>query len=205
MSKFHRNPTVILIVLFAFALAAASGCTSRPAAAQRLFEKGQYREILERYPDLEIARRAQAKLAEKLLKENKYADILREFPQTPAAYKAREGMAQKLFEEGRFQSVIDSFPNSPQAQAARLKLSDSLFAAGQMNLLIQKFPETPRGKQAREDLSAVELARVKKLKGTEYRQALEQMMRTYAGTAATKEASQLLSKARSAEFKQKKK
>ena len=182
-----------------------TGCSSRPAAAQRLFEKGRYQQVIERYSDLEIARRAEAKLAEQLVAEKKYDEVLAKYPNTPAAYMAREGMAQKLYDEGKYQAVLDSFPNSKQAGAAKIRLADSLFATGQIDLLIQRFADTPIGKEAKEGRAAEEFARIKKLRGTERRQALERMVSQYAGTPAATEANVLLTKARQDEAQKRKK
>jgi hypothetical protein len=127
-----------------------NGCSSRPAAAQRLFAQGDYQRVIEEYPDLEIARRAEAKLAEKLLEDKRYGDVIRQYPQTPAAYKAKQSLAQQLFDAGNYVAVIDSFSYLPLAAQARERIADSLFASGRFDDLIMRYPDTPQAKELKE-------------------------------------------------------
>jgi hypothetical protein len=110
-------------------------------------------------------------------------------------------MAQEMFNAGRYQAVIDSFPQSPLAAVAKDRMADSLYNAGQYDLLMQKFPTSTKAVQVKEQKATEELTKVKKMKGTAKRQALESFMQTYSGTAAYKEAGEMLSKIREAEQK----
>jgi hypothetical protein len=195
-------------VLFSLALALSTlllvtaGCSSRAASAQKMFEKGEYQQVMDKYPDLEIARRAHAKMAEEKLQTKDYYAVLKDFADTPAAFKARNELAQRLFDQGKFQSVVDSFPQSPLAAQAKERLADSLFASGQFDKLLAWYPESPKAKQVKEDQSKVEWARIKKLPKNDKKTALEDFMKKYAGTESYKDASDLLTKIREAEAKQ---
>jgi hypothetical protein len=173
-----------------------NGCSSRPAAAQRLFAQGDYQRVIEKYPDLEIARRAEAKLAEKLLEDKRYGDVIRQYPQTPAAYKAKQSLAQQLFDAGNYVAVIDSFSYLPLAAQARERIADSLFASGRFDDLIMRYPDTPQAKELKERRAQKALAEAKKKHGEARRQALEEIMRLYSGTSAYKEAADLHAKTR---------
>jgi hypothetical protein len=201
----HPLSRIFALLLVATLLLATTGCSSRPAAAQRLFDKGEYQKVMDKYPDLEIARRARAKLADQLVAEKKYDVVLRSYADTPAAFRARTELAQKMFDEGRYMALLDSFPTSPLTVTAKERLADSLYAAGRLDSLVRRFSETARGKQVRTEQAAAELVKIKKMKGAEKRKALEDFMRTYSGTEASKEAGQMLSKIREAESKTKRK
>ncbi|MDD5088208.1 MAG: hypothetical protein PHI18_05355 [bacterium] len=200
--------TLVICLLFAVGLwltVGMTGCQSRPAAALKLFERGEYEQVIERYGDLEIALRAEAKIAERLLNEGKFEDVLQNHPNTPAAYQARQKQAKLLFDRGDYQAVVDSYPSSDVAVIAKERLADTLFAAGQLDLLLTKYPDTPRGTQVKEERAAEELKAAKKLKGNAKKEALNKLVRSYSGTTAQKEASQLLSDIRAAEVGQKRK
>jgi hypothetical protein len=173
-----------------------TGCSSRPAAAQRLFAKGEYQRVLKKYPDLEIARRAEARLAEKLCEDKQYDAVIRQFPQTPAAYKARLALAQQLFDAGRYLAVIDSFPYLPLAAQARERMADSLYGSGRFDDLLMRYPDSPQAKELKEKRAAQALTDAKKLRGQARQQALEEIMRLYSGTGSYKEAAELQAKAR---------
>jgi hypothetical protein len=194
-TRFHRLFPVL--VLAAATVWLINGC-SRPAAAQRLFGKGEYQRIIEKYPDLEVARRAEAKLAEKLVADKQYADAIRQYPQTPAAYKAKLALAQQLFDAGNYTAVIDSFPSLPLAVQAKERMADSLMASGLYDDLIQRYPDSPKAKEVKEQRAVKALADAKKLRGKARQQALEEIMRLYPGTGTYKDASELLAKSRQA-------
>ena len=190
---------VFLIVAIATAFGAMlGGCESRPAAALKLFEKGEYQQVIDKYPDLEIARRARAKIADSLLKDKKFDQVIREYPDTPASYKAKEGLAQMLFDQGNYQAILDSFPGASVASMAKQRLADTLFAKAEYDLLMQKYPDTPKAQQVKEERAAADLAKAKRLRGTAKEEALSNITRMYAGTAAQKEANELLSEIRRA-------
>lgn len=175
-----------------------SGCSSRPAAAQRLFARGDYQRVIEKYPDLEIARRAEAKLADKLFEDKQYDQVIRQHPLTPAAFKAKQALAQKLFDAGNYVTVIDSFPSLPLAAQAKERIADSLFASGRFDDLIMRYPDLPKAKELKEQRAKEALAEAKRKRGEARRQALEEIMRQYSGTGAYKEASELHSQIRNA-------
>jgi len=185
-----------VLVLAAAMIWLVTGCSSRPAAAQRLFVKGDYQRIIEKYPDLEVARRAEAKLAEKLVADKQYAAAIRQYPQTPAAYKAKQALAQQLFDAGNYMAVIDSFPSLPLAAQARERMADSLMASGLFDDLIQRYPDSPKAKEVKEQRAVQALADARKLRGQARQHALEEIMRLYTGTSVYKDASELLAKTR---------
>ena len=196
---FRRTLTFILFAAFGSALLIVSGCQGRAASAAKLFEKGEYETIIAKYPDLEVAQRARVKIADKLLAEKKYDVVLKDYADTRAAYQAKIQLADEAFRAGRYQMVLDSFPGTPAANSAKQKLADSLMATQQYDLLLARYPETPQATQVKEQLSQEDLAKAKKLKGEAKKQALEALMKKYAGTAAYKEASTMLADIRAKE------
>lgn len=183
---------VALSVFFLF----STGCSGRAASAQRLFDNGEYQNVIDKYPDLEVARRAHAKLAEQLLQKKYYSAVMRDYADTPAAYKARLELAQSLFDEGKYQVLLDSFPQSSLAASAKSKLADSLIAAGQPDKVVALYSDTPQAKQIREDQAKDELARITKLPKKDKAQALEEFMKKFANTDSYREANDMLAKIR---------
>ena len=199
-----RTSAFFAVCLLATALILTSGCQSRASSAQKLYDKGEYEKVMEQYPDLEIARRAHAKLADKYLQEKKYDVVLKEYGDTRAAHQARLEIADQMFKQGKYQTVLDSFPGTPAATSAKEKLADSLYQAGAYDELIARFGETPQGMKVKEQKSIEELAAANKLKGEAKKQAYEALMKKYPGTAAYKEAAAKLAEIRTAEAKKKK-
>jgi transposase len=201
-------PTRILPLLAASflvaVLLATTGCQSRAASAQKLFEQGKYEDVLKQYPDLEIAQRAHVKLADKYLEAKQYDVVLKDYADTRAAYQARLDLADQMVKAGRYQAVLDSFPGTPAATMAKETLADSLYKAGAFDLLIARFPDTPQATQLKEQRSQDALTAAKKLRGDAKKQALESLMKNYSGTAAYKEAAQLLADIRQKEQSKKK-
>lgn len=186
--------TIFIAVLLAAFTVLTAGCSSRPAVAQKLFERGDYQKVIDKYPDLEIARRAEAKMAEKLLDAKQYTEVIRQYPQTSAAYKAKIALAQQLFDAGKYQTVIDSFAFSPLVAEAKARMADSLIQAGQIEELLIRFPDSPKAKEIREQRAQEAFAKAKKLRGEAQRQALEEITRQYNTTSVYKDAMELLSK-----------
>jgi hypothetical protein len=178
------------------------GCSGRAGTAQKLFDNGDYQKVIDKYPDLDVARRAHAKLAEELLQKKDYSAVIHNYSDTPAAYKARLELAQKLFDEGKYQALIDSFPQSPLVVTAKSKLADSLVAAGQLDKVMLWYPDTPQARQIKEDQAKTEFARIKKLPRKDKMLALEEFMKKYSGTEPFKEANEMLTKMREAANKQ---
>jgi hypothetical protein len=185
----------ISVVAIALALLVC-GCSSRPAAADKLFRKGEFQKVVDKYPDLEIARRAEAKLAEKLLSEKQYESVIRQYPQTPAAYKAKLALAQQIFDAGLYMKLIDEYPFSPLVGQAKERLVDSLLANGQVDELLTRYPDSPKAKEIKEKQALEAFASAKKLRGAAKEKALEEIQQRYSGTSIYKDASEMLAKMR---------
>jgi len=198
MSRLGFSKALAVVAIMILAAVIVVGCASRPEAAQKLYDRGQYQLVVEKYPDLEVARRARAKLAEKLLEQKDYETVLRDYRDTPSAYKATEGMAQKLFDAGRYQDVMDGYPSLPVAKMAREKIADSLFAAGLVDDVILRYGDTQKGQVAKEQRAVQLLAEAKKLRGAQRIEALTKIVSTYGGTTVFAEANELLAKAQQA-------
>jgi hypothetical protein len=196
MSTTRLNRLIPILVLAAALSWLMSGCSSRPAAAQRLFARGDYQRVIEKYPDLEIARRAEAKLADKLFDDKQYDAVIRQYPQASAAYRAKLAKAQQLFDAGNYFALIDSFSFSPLVAQAKERLADSLFASGHFDELIQRYPDAPKARELKEQRAGQALAGAKKLRGQARQKALEEILQLYSGTAVYKEASELLAQTR---------
>jgi TolA-binding protein len=186
----------VLVLGCAALLLGLSGCGGRPASAQKLFDQGEFQKVVDKYPDLEIARRAHAKLGEQALAQKNYSVVLKEFWDTPAAYLAKMQLAQQMFDQGRFRALLDSFPQSPLAPQAKEKLADSLYTIGQMDNIVSWYPDTQKAKLIKDERSKESLTKAKKMRGDAKRAALEDIIRNYGGTDAAREAGEVLSKLR---------
>jgi hypothetical protein len=190
-------------LLLGLALSALSfslfGCGGRPMAAQKLYDKGEYQAVIDKYPDLEIARRAHAKMAEALLTKGDYQGVINQYPDTPAAYKAKSELAQKLFDAGRYQTLIDSFPHSTLVVSAKERLAEALFQAGKLDSVVMLYPDSPRGKEIKNQQALEALTAAKKLRGQPRLDALQQIMGRFAGTDSYKEAADLYNQAQTAQ------
>jgi hypothetical protein len=194
MSTQSLYRSIFTVVLLAAFTVLSCGCSSRPAAAQKLFARGDYQKVIDKYPDLEIARRAESKMAEKLLDTKQYYEVIRQYPQTSAAYKAKMALAQQLFDAGKYQAVIDSFAFSPLVAEAKARMADSLILTGQIDELLARYPDSPKAKEIKEQRAQEAFAKAKKLRGDAQRQALEEITRLYNSTSIYKDAMELLSK-----------
>jgi hypothetical protein len=186
-----KRVLLLCLPILVASLLVCNGCSSREAQAQKMFEKGQYQEVMDKYADLEVGRRARAKVAEQLVTDKKYSEVIAKFGDTPAAFKAKNEIARQLFEAGRYQTVVDSYPASPQAAAAKDKLVDSLIAIAAYDTLFRRFPDVPRATALKDSMANSDLDKAKKLKGKAKEEAFEATMRKWPGTAAYKEASRL--------------
>jgi|WetSurMetagenome_2_1015567.scaffolds.fasta_scaffold499240_1 hypothetical protein len=201
MSRLGHNKALTVTAAILFVALVLVGCASRPEAAQKLFDRGQYQLVIEKYPDLEIARRAKAKMAEKLLEQKDYETILRDYSDTPSVFKAKQGIAQKLFDAGQYQQVIDQYPTLPVAKVAKERMADSLYAAGRIDEVIARFADTQRGQTVKEEKAAQLLTEAKKLRGQKRTEALTNIVTNYGSTKAFTEANDLLTKIRLAAAK----
>jgi hypothetical protein len=172
------------------------GCASRPQSAQKLYDKGEYQAVIDKYPDLEIARRAHAKLGDELLKTGDFRGVISKFADTPAAYKAQTELAQKMFDQGQYQALIDSFPHSTLVNPAKERLSDAMFQRGALDSIVMLYPDTPHGKEIKNQQANEALSAAKKLRGQARVDALQSFIGRFAGTDAYKEGSELFTKAR---------
>ena len=144
---------VPLLLSLSFMFALALGCATPSERAQKLFESGQYEQVIARYPNEPVAQQARRKLAEQLLQAGDFQKILVEFSDTPAAALAGEKIAASWIEEEKYQQVLDSFPNTPSALIAREAVAQQLFDDGKVDILIDKYPNSKVGKEAREVLT----------------------------------------------------
>jgi hypothetical protein len=181
-------------------LIATAGCGNSPSAAQKLFDKGEYQKVIDRYPDLEIARRAHAKIADSLYQSKQYAVVLSKFSDTPAAFKSKMAMAQMLFDAGRYQAVLDSFPNSPLVPQAKDKLADSVYATGDQDKVLALYPESQKAKLIKEQRSVEAMAKTKKLRGDALKNALQDIQKQYPGTSGSAAATEQFNKLNQAQI-----
>ncbi|NUO19791.1 hypothetical protein HUU59_10115 [bacterium] len=173
-----------------------AGCQSPEAQAQKLFAERKYQEVINKYPDSQVARRARAMMAEDLLEAGKYQEVIEKYPDTRAALLAHEEKARSLFNEKKFDELIAQFPNSPLANDAKNILAENLYNQGRFDELVAQYPKTPKGKEVLEARAKAEFDAAKKMKGDKQIQALEAIMRQYVETAAYKEAANLLREVR---------
>lgn len=188
----RRLITGLLLALFATLWVA--GCQSPEASAQKLFAEGKYQEVMNKYPDTQIARRARAMIAENLLEEGKYQEVLEKYPNTRAAFLAHEEEAKNLFNEKKYREVIDKFPNSQLATDAERILAEDLYNQGptMFDSLVATYPNSPKGKEVNEACATEALEAAKKLRGEKKVEALQDIMRKYTQTAAYREAANLM-------------
>jgi hypothetical protein len=127
-------------------------------------------------------------LAEKLFNEGNYDEIIKNYSDTPAAYRARQTKAQRLFDAGDYQAVIDQFAKSPLAVQAEQIVSDSLYNIGAYDDLIAKFPESAKAKIVFEQRAAELFEKSKKLFGQAKIDVLNEISTKYRGTTVFKDA-----------------
>jgi hypothetical protein len=174
----------------------STGCSNSAATAQAMFDKGEYEQIIKKYPDTEIARRAHAKLADNLFTAKKYDEVIKNYGDTQAAFKARNAMATDLFAQGKYQELIDQFPGSPSVMTAKNTMADSLIAHGMIDSVIRKFPDLPKVTALKDSLSKVEFDKAKALRGSARNTALQNVMNKWPGTTSYKEAARLMQEAK---------
>ncbi len=184
------------VILSLFATLWLTGCQGPDAQAQKLFADHKYQEVIDKFPDSQMARRARAMLAEELLGAGKYQEVIENYPDTRAALLAREEKARALFNEKKYDDLIAQFPNSPLTNDAKNVQAEELYSKGAFDELIAKFPKTPRGKEVLEARAKAEFDAAKKMKGDKQIAALESIMRASTETAAYKDAANLLREVR---------
>lgn len=170
----------------------AVGCGSSEATAQKLLAERKFQEVIQKYPDTQFARRAQALLAEDLIEQGKYQEVLEQYPNTRAAYLATQAKAKALFDAKDYQGVVTQFPTSPLATDAKRILADNLYNQGLFDSLIANYPDTDRGKEVKNARAEALFNEAKKLKGQKQIEALEAIAKDYNQTPIYKEAAALL-------------
>lgn len=173
-----------------------AGCGSPEASAQKLFADRKYQEVIDKFPDSQVARRARAMIAEDLLEAGKFQEVLEKYPDTRAAFLAHEEKAKILFNDKKYSELMKDFPNSALATEAERVLAEDLYNQGLFDSLIATYPKSPKGLEVKEARAAAEFDAAKKLKGQKQIEALENLMRNYTETAVYKEAANLLREVR---------
>lgn len=184
------------ILLSVFAILWSTGCQSPEATAQKLLTEKKYQEVIDKFPDTQMARRARSMLAEQLLKDGKYQEVIEKFPDTRAAFMANEEKARTLFNNKQYKDVLAQFPKSALAAEAQKVLAEDLYNQGLFDSLIATYPKTDKGKEVLEARALAEFDAAKKMKGQKQIDALEKIMRSYTETAAYKDAANLLREVR---------
>ena len=182
----------VFLTLTVLGVVLLTGCENSATKAQKLFSQGQYQQVIDKYPDTQFARRAEAMLAEQLLGEGKYSEVIEQFPNTPAAHTAKLAEAQALFDAGDYEAVIEGFPNTTLAEQSERVLSDSLYAAEAYDELLEKFPNSAKGKIVKDERAAELFEKAKKMRGQAKMNALQELTQKYRGTRVFKEAATML-------------
>ena len=96
----------LIAILLGIAALCLFGCASPQDKAQKMFNAGQYEELVAKYgsdPQLAgLVVQAKEKLAEKLLAEGKFQSILELYPETAAAKEAKNKIAEGLLAEKKY-------------------------------------------------------------------------------------------------------
>jgi hypothetical protein len=185
----------LVAILLMIAALYLLGCASPQDKAQKMFNAGQYQELVAKYgsdPQLAaLVGQAKEKLAEKLLAEGKFQSILEQYPETAAAKDAKNKIAEGLLAEKRFQEILDKYGDTPAAQFARLELEKA-----------KEAPTTPDGKtggvdntKVKNEKAQAEFDRILKIRVPALRQkALKEFIANpaYAGTPAIAKAKSVL-------------
>jgi len=155
------------------------GCSSPQQKAQKLYDAGQYEEVVAKYSNEPTA--------------------------SAVVQQSRDKIAEKWLAEGRYQAVVDTFPNSPSAREARIELAKRQVTTDTDRTGV----EQPRGstgpggantnppsESAKETVAQTELDRIMAIKMKDLRtKALREFVvdARYSGTAAQRKAQQQLS------------
>ena len=172
------------------------GCSTPAERARKLFESGEYAQVVTRYPNEPIAQEAHIKLAEQVLESGDFERVISEYPDTPSAPLARERIAARLLDEKRYDDILADYADTPSALIARQVVSRRMFDDGKLNQLVELYPNSEAGHDARERLCRLELDVMKGLpKDAKIRAAEEILINPlYAGTACHEAAQRTLAK-----------
>lgn len=176
----------VLLILPALALLVLLGCATPAERAEKLFQDGQYEEVLKRYPNEPAAARAKEALAAKLMKDGDFARVIAEYQDTQLYAEARNRLAEKLLSEGNYDEVLSKFPDSPAAIRAREMAAQALFDAGRVTEAARDYPQTSAGQTARTEIARAEYDRIMTFKDQDERRKLLENFITnslYTGTS----------------------
>ncbi len=102
------------------------GCSSPMQQAQKMFNAGQYEELIAKFaanPELAgVVQQAKDKIAEKLLAEGKFQDVLTNYATSPAAREAKNKLAEQAFMAGNYQEVVMKYMDTPWGMQAKMKM-----------------------------------------------------------------------------------
>lgn len=126
MKKFHYLSFVIVTVTSLLLL----GCSSPADQAQKLFDEGNYEELVTKFEsnaDLsDIVMQAKEKIAEKWIEEGNYQAVLDTYPDTEAAKVAKNKLAEQMLKEGKYQEVIEMYDDTPAAMQAKIMMEKKM-------------------------------------------------------------------------------
>ena len=182
---------ILIVTLSVFAgLILALGCMSPAAKAQKMFNDGQFEQVIAQYggdPAMSaIVTQAKEKVAEKMLADSKYEAVIQMYPETAAAKEAKNKLAEQLFTSGHYTEVIAKYGDTPWAIQAKTKM-DSIAAA----LQAAKGGKQAAASAAKEKAAQTELNSIMKIKMKDLRtKALNGFVAKpeYAGTKAVAKA-----------------
>ena len=179
------------------------GCSSPQQKAQKLYDAGQYEQVVAKYSDeptaAPIVQQSKDKIAEKWLAEGRYQAVVDTFPNSPSAKEARNKLADQLLQQKRYQEVIDKYPETPAAMTARAEMARDTTKSDRTGVEQPRGstgPGTnPPGTNARETGAEAEYNRIMAIKMKDLRtKALRDFVADarYTGTAAHRKAQQQL-------------
>ncbi|MBU0692159.1 hypothetical protein KKC97_01215 [bacterium] len=183
---------IALLSLVILGVVLLTGCESVDMKAQKMLSQGQYQQVIDKFPETQYARRAEALLAEQLLEQGKFDEVIEKYPNTPSAHLAKLAEAQRLFDAGDYEAVIAGFPHTTLAEQSERIVSDSLYNVGAFDDLIDKYPNSEKSKLIQNARAEEAFEKAKKMKGTAQENALREITQKYRGTTIFKEAATML-------------
>jgi hypothetical protein len=170
------------------------GCATPAERARKLYESGEYAQVLTRYPNEPIAQDARIKLAEQVLDSGAYERVIAEYPDTPSAPLAHERIAARLLDEERYDDILADFADTPSALIAREKVAQRMFDDGKLDQLVALYPNSAAGREARNRLCRLDLDALKDLPDDAKIRAAEDILinPSYAGTECHEAAHRML-------------
>jgi hypothetical protein len=118
--------TVIIVAVIGLLIL---GCSSPAEQAQKMFQGGQYQQLIDKYSSdpamADLVMKSKEMLAEALVKEGKYEEVLEMYPDSKASVEAKAKLAEALLAEGKLAEVIAMYPETPAAIKAKLMLEQA--------------------------------------------------------------------------------